>query len=500
MTSSRARAASLGLLVLVAPAMARAQARPKPRDPTPPAPTTVGVEIPTAPHVDEPISNAVPGGLTAEAAAKRAVTTSFSVKAAVETASGAAARTDVAGYGFVPSLTLTASYTHLSTLTPPVPGGGATRSVVTTAPAGTVDPPTVAVNDSGFNVLFNYYATQARLVVPVSDYLLKTKQEYNAAAQSEEAAHFDVASSKGNASFVVKQTYYEWLRARGAVAVADQTLAVAKAHSDEAKSKFSLGAVAAADVFRADAAASAAELLVERAKANETFFLVGLRQQIHAADEEKLEPGESLELAVAPVKEDLGALLKEAATSRPELQSLDRNAEAARKLASAARAGRYPTLNGVAQLDYSNPNERKFPVTAEFFPSWSVGAVLRWTPKDALVAGASAADHASRAAALDAQREAVRESITREVINALNAARTADIAVVTTTRQLDAEREAYRVSRQLYAAGRTTGTALLDAQRALEQVRFDNLNARADVRVARVQLEHAVGRDVRSAP
>jgi outer membrane protein TolC len=47
----------------------------------------------------------------------------------------------------------------------------------------------------------------------------------------------------------------------------------------------------------------------------------------------------------------------------------------------------------------------------------------------------------------------------------------------------------------LFINGRTTSTTLTDAETELTRSRLDLLNARADARVARVNLDHALGRD-----
>jgi outer membrane protein TolC len=55
-------------------------------------------------------------------------------------------------------------------------------------------------------------------------------------------------------------------------------------------------------------------------------------------------------------------------------------------------------------------------------------------------------------------------------------------------------------ARELFNAGRGTSTTLIDAETALAQARFDHLNARVDARIARVRLDHAVGRDAKPVP
>jgi outer membrane protein TolC len=73
----------------------------------------------------------------------------------------------------------------------------------------------------------------------------------------------------------------------------------------------------------------------------------------------------------------------------------------------------------------------------------------------------------------------------------------ADFAIESSTRELASAEEAYRVARELFNNGRGTSTTLTDAETDLTRARLDLLNAKADARVARIRLEHALGRDAR---
>jgi outer membrane protein TolC len=134
----------------------------------------------------------------------------------------------------------------------------------------------------------------------------------------------------------------------------------------------------------------------------------------------------------------------------------------------------------------------------EWFPTWSLGAQVTWSPNDFLGAGPGAAEAEARAANLDNQRTVIREGVDLEVTQAYTQVHEADIAIQSTTRQLEAALEGYRVARELFNNGRGTATTMIDAEQALAQARFDNLNARADARLARIRLDHAVGRDTRA--
>jgi outer membrane protein TolC len=284
------------------------------------------------------------------------------------------------------------------------------------------------------------------------------------------------------------------------VTVAQQTLLVAQAHYKDTQSLFNNGHASRADVLRAETGVAAGDLGVAKAKAVASVTQRQMRVAMHAPDGEHYQPGESLDAPLPPAPGDIRPLIAEAMAHRPEIKSADKNADAARHLASAMRAGRYPVLSGFGDFTYANPNARRFPPTQEWFPTWFVGAQLTWSPNDALTAGPGGADYEARAAAIEAQRGTVRDGIEVEVAQAYEDLLASDIGLTTTAHQLESAVEGYRVARELYNAGHGTSTTLIDAETALAQTRFDRLNARVDARVARIRLDHALGRDLRGAP
>lgn len=454
---------------------------------------------PSAPPTDvADMLATVPGGLTSEQVASRAMQTSYQARAAEENVNAASARAEQAWTNWVPRIGLTARYTRLSEMTPPSFSTGGT-TVVTTAAPGTPNPtPLFAAPPFSFPLVFDQYLTQATIAIPISDYFLRIGKAYTAATQQEEAARFDVAGARAKSYADGKIAYFTWLRARGAVTVAQQSLAVARAHLKDAENQFAVGNASKADVLRAQTQVAAAELAVERAKSGVVLTERQIRIAMHAKEEESVAPGESLDAAISPLPPNVKSLVAEAHEKRPEIKSIDRNADATRRLASATRANKYPALSGFGDVTYANPNPRRFPQRDEWFPTWAVGAQVTWSPNDFLAAGPAASDLEARAAALDAQRQAVRDGIELEVVQAYQAAIEADTALQTTNRQLESALEGYRVARELFNNGRGTGTTLIDAENALAQTRFDHLNARVDARIARVRLEHALGRDVKA--
>ena len=173
---------------------------------------------------------------------------------------------------------------------------------------------------------------------------------------------------------------------------------------------------------------------------------------------------------------------------------------AARQGYAACRVG---TADGAVGASLRSPSEH---LQARYTRSTTLSPRLRATAAryaahtDALLAAPTRAEPEARVAQLRAQRKQIEDGLALEVTQAFQAIREADVAMDTSRRQVQSAQEAYRVARELFNAGRATSTTLTDAETDLTRARLEVLNARVDARVARVRLEHAVGRDARQAP
>jgi outer membrane protein len=473
-----------------------------------PAPATGPVTSDAPLPIPAELLQAHPGGITASQAGARAAATSYSAKASEENLKGAAARLDEAWAGFLPRLNLLGKYTRLSDFTSPTlfsfPSGAlgvsqAAGPIVTNgavAAGANLEAVPLNIPPINFFVLDNWLF-QAGIVVPISDYFLRLDQNYTSATHSQEAARWDVVSARANSLSNGAATYYTWMRARGGVIVAIQAMNDQRTHLRDARNQFAVGNASRADVLRAETAVASAELAVERAKNLADLSEKQLRVAIHAKDEEAMQPGEDLESPTAPVQGNVKELTNEALTARAEVKSADANADAARQLASAAKAGRYPNLSAFADGILGNPNPRYVPPSNVFNTTWDVGAQVTWSPNDILLANGSVSDTESRVAAIEANKNNVRDSIEVEVTQTLQAVREADFSIETSTREQASAEEAYRVARELFNNGRGTSTTLTDAETDVTRARLDLLNAKVDARVARVRLDHALGRDAK---
>ncbi len=442
-------------------------------------------------------------GLTADQVARRAAQTSYVAKANEAALQAASARVDVAYAQYFPRLSGTARYTRLSDFTPPALSFGSGGSLVgTPAPAGTLNPsPTVAVALGGisFPLVLNNYLMQASLIVPVSDYFLRISQSYSAATNAQAAARHDVVAARARSAADGRVTFYTWLRARGAYLVTVEALQDQKNHYKDAQNQFNVGNASKADVLRAETGVAAAELQVVRAHNLAELVDKQLRIAMHDSSDRPLAVGESLDAAVAPVQGNLKTLVSEAHSARLEIKSIDASAEAVRQQAVAVKNGGLPQFAAFGDALYANPNQRRFPQTDEWFATWDVGVQLTWSPNDTASAFANARGIDAQVAQIEAQKLSLRDGIELEVTQAYQATLEADQAIASTKRELAAATEAYRVSRELFNAGRATSLVVTDAESGLTRARLDELNAKVDARLSRVRLDHALGRDTAGA-
>ncbi len=495
------------LATFLASSAAFAQAAAPAQPPPTPAPGPSAVSPLVAATADtrtSPMGAAGGRPITAEFVARRAAQTSFSAKAQDENIRAAAARVDQAWASFLPRLTATARYTRLSPLTNPALGGGTTTGSQLVSPdaPGTPNPRVVAipVQSFVFPVVLDNFLLQAQVVVPISDYFLRINQGYTAATHARDAARIDAQTARARSATDGKVAFYTHIRARGAQVVAEQALEDAKAHAVDAKNQEAAANASRADVLRAETAVAAAELQVERAKNLAQLTEKQVRIAMHVPDSEPFSLGEELDAPLPPVTGTLAEFVTEGQRARLELKSLDANADALRAQGKSAKAGYYPQVSGAGEITLANPNQRRFPQTPDWYPTWSLTLQATWSPNDIPTSSAGGSEYEARIATLEAQKQMVREGIELEVVQAHQSIRESDVGIATTKRQLESATEALRVARELFRNGRAISTVVTDAETELTRARLEALNAHVEARISRAKLEHAVGRDVKYAP
>ena len=414
------------------------------------------------------------GGLTAEQAAARAVKSSPTVRARAAQIDTAIAQAETAELSRIPVVGVTARYTRLSPIDPVILGPGA-------------------------EITFpeNNYLGQANLVLNLSDYLVRYPKLISAARAGTEAARIGKRSSEVDTASEARVIYYEWIRAQLQNLIAKRQLTQIRGTLGQVRALADAQRVSRADLMRVESQ----EAQVEQT-ADQLQQLADLREEqlriLIGAGNEALSVGEDVRVDVtAPAAGALDELVTTATKQRLDFKAYDVGIEAKEKQRSAEKAGLYPKLSAFATGDYARPNQRVFPSVDEFRFTWQAGLQLTWTLNEALVTNAQDKRFGAEIRELRANRENLERGTRIEVLAAQQGVAIAQRALLTSKKGLDAANESYRVRQALLAAQRATAVELVDAETELTRARIAALNARIDLRIAMVELQHAIGADTK---
>ncbi len=417
------------------------------------------------------------GGLTADQAASRAAGASPTVRRRAAEIEAAVAQADAAALARVPQLSGKLSYTRLSP----------------------VDPFIIPVGGMNFEIasVENSYLAEAQLVVPLSDYVLRFPKLIGAARLAADAARINRRSSEVGAGQDARLAYYEWVRAKLQVLISQRQLLQVQKTLDQVRALAEAQRLSRADLLRVESQEAEAEQVVDQLSNLAVLREEQLRLLIGAGSE-PLAIGEDIraDLAVGGAGK-LDDLMTTARQKRLEFRAIDTGIEARESQRSAEKANLLPRLSAFGVVDYARPNQRVFPQEDKFKGTWSVGAQLTWTLNDALVSRTTDRRLAAETDELRADRESLERGTRIEVLAAQQAVTIAQRALATSQKGLDAAEESYRVRKELLNAERATAVELVDAETELTRSRIAALNARVDLRVARAQLEHALGNDAK---
>jgi len=469
-----------------------------------------------------------PGGLTPNEVGRLILAAKPSLRAKEAELREAAAKVDAALLNFIPRVTGTASYTRLSevqnslgtqtvfgtvngtTFSPGIPTGGLVSSTCDQVPIPNTQCVRVigqtgqqsdmlAVTQVPFNfpVLLNSYSFTAQLAVPLSDYVLRISKAYSAAAHARDAKQFELRAAELQAVADAKIAFFNWVSAKAASVVAAESVANVDAHLTDVKRIVDAGLASRADVLRLEAQKASAEQFKVNADAFVDLAEQSLRVTLGIGPDKPIQIGVDV-LHEVPTGGtlDLAALQEEALSKRLELRQLVESERAMGSLVSIAQANYLPRVDAFAQTTYSNPNQRFFPQRDEFRGTWEAGVRLSWTVNDTLAAPAAVNEAKAKEAQITALKGQLLQGLKLEVAQAYAELRRAEATIDAADRGLVAAEETLRVQTELLRAGRATSVTIVDSEREVTQARMNRVSAHVGLLVAKIKLEHAVGRDI----
>ncbi|HEX4451597.1 MAG TPA: TolC family protein [Kofleriaceae bacterium] len=431
----------------------------------------------------------VAGGLTSDQAAARAGNVSPTVQRRIaEVAEQTAAATTTYLQG-VPQIGGKLSYTRNSYIAP-----------FSFASSGLMIPG-VDLSSLAFNFLQNYYLAEATISIPVSDYLYRYPKLVGAAKIALEVAKTTRASAWVAAGQDARTAYYEWLRAKLQVIVAQRQVAQVQATLGQVRAQAEVQRISRADLLRVESQEAEAEQTAAQLTNIAELREEQLRVMLQVPDAQPLAIGEDIRKDVsAPAARQLDEMMGHVTAHRLDYLAIVQGIDARVKQNEAEVPNYLPKVSAFGVADYANPNQRIFPQEDKFTGTWAVGVQATWNLNDALTANVNRDRLQAQTDELRADQENFVRQTRIEVLQAQQNVLLAQHDLDTTAKGLKSAEESYHVRRDLLDAGRATAVELVDSETDLTRARINALNARIDLRVAIAQLQHWLGDDDAGAP
>ena len=321
----------------------------------------------------------------------------------------------------------------------------------------------------------------------------KRLSDLNQAAASWRAAGFDYDETVQNYIYGVIGAYYALLNADADVVSAQSLLTVAQTARDTAQKKFKAGAVAKADVLKADTTLASRELDLERAKNNREIAKGALLNKLSFPADQDIEIADMPpDFGTPQETKSLDELFAQAQKTRPDLLRATANKDAAWHRRNSTFLSNLPSISASGSLQWSDTPSESFNAGTD-----NVSASIGIRASMPLFAGFANLYNA-RAAQVNYERaleqeRAVADNASLDVFAAYQNYKTAQTVLKQTGALLASATESERVTAGMYKVGRATMLDWQTAQSELVAAQKQNNAAKYDLFTKRAAVALAVG-------
>ena len=308
------------------------------------------------------------------------------------------------------------------------------------------------------------------------------------------AAGFDFSETIQNFVYGLVGSYYELLNADADVESSRSALTVAQTAYDTANKKFKAGAVARADVLKAETTLASAKLSLERSKNNREITKGTLLTKLSfPADGDITIADMSSTFGTDAENESIDELIKVAREKRPDLLKATANKDAAWHKRNSAFLRNLPSISASASVSW---NDDKFGDV--FSPnSDKINGSIGIRASMPIFAG-FANMYGLRAAEADLTRAKYNEQQTTnaamlDIFTAYNNYKTAQTVLEQTKALLKSATESEKVTSGMYKVGRATMLDWQTAQSELVSAQKQNNAAKYDLFIKRAAVALAIG-------
>ena len=312
------------------------------------------------------------------------------------------------------------------------------------------------------------------------------------------AAGFDYSETIQNFVYGLVGSYYELLKANADVGAAQSALTVAQTAYDTASKKFKAGAVAKADVYKAETTLASSKLSLERAKNNREIAKATLLTKLSfSADQDIKIADMSSSFGSDAENESIDELIEIAREKRPDLLKARASKDAAWHKRNSAFLKNLPSISASGSISWDDSGSSNTFGANASKTSGSIG-IRASMP---IFAG-FANMYNLRAAEADYERAKYNENQTSnaammDVFTAYQNYKTACTVLTQTEALLKSATESERVTSGMYKVGRATMLDWQTAQAELVDAQKQHNAAKYDLFVKRAAVALSIG-DLRS--
>lgn len=321
----------------------------------------------------------------------------------------------------------------------------------------------------------------------------KRLADLNQSAAAWRAAGFDYDESVQNYIYSIIGSYYSLLNADADVKSAQMLRDVAKTARDTAQKKFNAGAVAKADVLKADTTLASRDLDLERAKNNREIAKGTLLSKLSFPADQDIKIADlSGDIGSDDDAKSLDELFEQAKKTRPDLLRATANKDAAWHRRNSVFLSNLPTISASGSVAWNDtPSETYGAGNDKISGSIGVRASMP------LFAGFANLYNA-RAAQVNYDRAIEQEKYTQDnasldIFSAYNNYKTAQIVLKQTETLLKSATESERVTAGMYKVGRATMLDWQTAQSELGAAEKQNNAAKYELFTKRAAVALTVG-------
>ena len=321
----------------------------------------------------------------------------------------------------------------------------------------------------------------------------KRLSDLNQLAASWRATGFDYDESVQNYIYGLIGSYYSLLNADADVKSAEMLQQVAKTARDTASKKFKAGAVAKADVLKAETTLASRELELERAKNNREIAKGTLLTKLSFAADQELQIADlPSEIGMPQETKSIDELLAQAKKTRPDLLRATANKDAAWHRRNSAFLKNLPSISASGSLSWNDTPAETFGAGQD-----NISASIGIRASMPIFAGFANVYGVRQAQAnyerAKEQERMTQDNATLDVFTAYQNYKTAQTVLKQTETLLKSATESERVTSGMYKVGRATMLDWQTAQSELNDAQKQHNAARYDLFTKRAAVALAVG-------